>query len=326
MAAILVIISFVSSKTLVDINGREFEHNGKDKSFTYQELLSDTGKKSFRESLEVKSYNDEDIVNRISVRETAIEKGSFDRTDDISVQKTNNIVINDVVILNEDNIAGYLVYYIMLVSGFYITFFGLRVFRLLMMILGFYLCYYTLLVVLTELDIYQNNNTIHEIYLLVISLLSAVTISFFAFYFESLNFAIFGFSIGTIISLFYIQFFVDNSIEQNINVFLTIYIFSVIIPTIIGYFLFDNALIVGSALVGSVVMCVNFGLITEDFKSFEDRKKVPLHYFVKFWHYCCFVVLLFLGGILIQFLLRKRIVNQFKRQKLRDGRNLTTLE
>ena len=268
-------------------------------------------------------------MNRLSdwnmIRDREMNEGK-EYTVERNLSHTNLLITQDEIkkgLKREQNPLKNIINGLLLISALFITFFGLRVFRLLMMILGFYVCYYSLLIILTETGIYHCDKILHEVLLLIISLMSALAISFLAFYFEKLNFLIFSFSFGTILSMFYLQFFVDNSVDDSLEEFTCLYLISIATTTIFGFLYFDKILIFGSAFIGSIVVCVNFGLIIDDFDSFEERQRIPLHHTVKFGIYCLCVCALFLLGVGFQMYLRNRIIKRFEAEKAKDIRSIT---
>lgn len=76
------------------------------------------------------------------------------------------------------------------------------------------------------------------------------------------------------VSWFYCSFFVDFSDKDDLIVLLGIFAVVSILFIIASYIWIDYSIIVGSALVGSLVVPINVGVLVGDFPSFENRNKL----------------------------------------------------
>lgn len=76
------------------------------------------------------------------------------------------------------------------------------------------------------------------------------------------------------VSWFYCSFFVDFSNKNDLLVLLSIFSIVSIIFIIASYIWIDYSIIVGSSLVGSLVVPINVGVLVGDFPSFENREKL----------------------------------------------------
>ena len=205
----------------------------------------------------------------------------------------------------------YAIYVFLAVTGAYIAFFGLRVFRLLMIILGFYVSYYTILFVLTELTLYRSDCLAHQLALFFSCMALGVVFAILCYFYESANFIIFGVSISTVLALFYAQFFVNFSDPELRNKLLWVHAVSSVVCSTAAFFILDQAIILGSALVGSAITVINVGVILGDFRSFEDRTMLPDDRISDFWRYLVAAAVMFLAGASTQYYIRKRILDNF---------------
>ena len=213
--------------------------------------------------------------------------------------------------IEKDRIVAFLVNIFLAVSGLYVALFGFRVFRLLMIILGFYVSYYLILFFMTELQAYNAKSLIHQIGLLATALVLGLIIAIICYMLERVNFIIFGTAIASVVSLFYVQFFVDFTDPNDKMMLLYIYIFSCLIFITSSFFVLDQTIIWGSALVGSIIFVINVGVIFGDFKSFEDRVVLPKDAWSDFIHYIIALGVVFVIGTSCQYYIRSRIIKRF---------------
>ena len=161
-----------------------------------------------------------------------------------------------------------------IISGLYVGLYGFRAFKLLIILLGYFISYYILLLILkytTSID--YNTNSVQSIILLT-SLSLGFIFSMLCYFLQKSNFIVFGFAVGAMVSWFYCSFFVDFSDKDDLIVLLGIFAVVSILFIIASYIWIDYSIIVGSALVGSLVVPINVGVLVGDFPSFENRNKL----------------------------------------------------
>lgn len=76
------------------------------------------------------------------------------------------------------------------------------------------------------------------------------------------------------VSWFYCSFFVDFSNKDDLIILLSIFMVISLLFIIASYIWIDYSIIVGSSLVGSLVVPINVGVLIGDFPSFENRDKL----------------------------------------------------
>ena len=213
-------------------------------------------------------------------------------------------------------IVAFCVYVILALSGLYVAFFGFRVFRLLMVIVGFYVSYYLILFILTEFQLYNSNSILHQVILFISSVFLGFFIAITCYMLEKINFIIFGTAIGSVVSLFYVQFFVDFSEFDDKIALLIVYLVASFLFILSSFFIFDQTIIWGSALVGSIIFTINVGVIFGDFKSFEEREVLPKDAWSDFINYIIATLIIFLFGMITQYFIRSRIVKKFNNSRM----------
>ena len=225
---------------------------------------------------------------------------------------------NDISYLTPDRIIAIMMYGFLIVTGLYVTYFGFRIFRLLMVILGFYVSYYTILFCLTEYELYDSKNVGHQLGLFFGCIILGFIIAIVCYLMEKVNFVIFGISIGTVITLFYAQFFINFSEFENRKYLLLVLLVTSLTFITYGFFMLDQSIIWGSALVGSVITVINFGVIVGHIDSFENREVLPDNSLNEFITYITSAIVLFVIGICSQYYLRKRIISRFSDKTIED--------
>ena len=219
-----------------------------------------------------------------------------------------------------------IIHILLIASGFYITMVGFRVFRLLMIILGFYVSYYTILFFETELNLYNSNSVAHQLILFIASVLLGFGIAISCYMFEKANFIIFGIAVGTVISLFYAQFFVNfNDGGDRFRLF-ALQVLASGFFVAAAFFIIDQAIIWGSAFVGAIIIAINVGVIFGDFDSFEQRSVMPLDRLSDFKRYFIDAALLFFLGAAVQYNIRERIVRSYQEKVIKDYEESTFVD
>ena len=243
------------------------------------------------------------------------------KNEKIDTKKLNSQIIRD----SEDNfgfdvdrLVSYVINIFLIITGCYITFFGFKLFRVLMSILGFYVSYYLILFFLTELDIYNSKLVEHQLGLFFSCIILGFFISILCYMIHQLNFLIFGISIGSMISLMSAQFFIDFKSDEDKIILLVIYLVTSIIFSIIAFFIIHDAVILGSSFIGSIVGPINLGVILQDFKSFEDREKLPNDCWEDFIKYLIILGAMFSFGSMTQYYLKRRLVKTFEDSEIEE--------
>lgn len=213
--------------------------------------------------------------------------------------------------IEADRIISYFINGLLVVSGLYVCVFGFRVFRLLMILLGFYVSYYMILFITTEFQVYKANFVSHELSLFFSCLMLGFVIALFCYFFEIVNFLIFGTAVGSVIALFYAQFFVNLRETSDRNTLLVIHLCSSAIFSTTAFFVIDQTIIWGAAFVGAAITVINIGVIFGDFESFESRSVLPFDRYSDFKKYLLAALVLFAIGTYIQYYLRERVLKNF---------------
>jgi len=214
-------------------------------------------------------------------------------------------------VLTPDRIIGVMMYGFLVITGAYVALFGFRIFRLLMVVLGFYVSYYLILFFLTEFKLFDAKNVGHQLGLFFGCIILGFIIAIACYLLEKVNFVIFGTAIGTVIALFYAQFFVNFGNVESRKELLYVYIGSSSVFSAGAFFFLDQALIWGSALIGSIITTINLGVITNQIDSFEERETFPDDIMSELKYFLIFALVLFLVGVSSQYYLRKQIIREF---------------
>lgn len=207
-----------------------------------------------------------------------------------------------------------IIHIFLVVSGMYCCFLGFRFFKLTMILLGLDFSYYFVILFLTEFDIYDVENIGHQLGVFFGSLLLGLIVSILSYVYEKSQFVIIGVAISSMISVFIAQFFIDFDDNQDKVVILSIYIGCSIIFTIAAYAAQHSTLIWGTVIVGSILATINFGVLLNDFKSFEQREKLPNDRYSDFVNYLIANAVLICLGLLVQFYLKKKIIQRLKKE------------
>jgi hypothetical protein len=222
-------------------------------------------------------------------------------------------------------IISFVIYVCLAISGIYVSLFGFRIFRLLMVILGFYVSYYGILFVLTELKVYHSNEIGHQMGLFFGCIILGFIISMLCYIFDKANVIILGMAIASVIALFAAQFFIDFKERDDRIIFAGIYFVSALVASAVAYFTLDHFIIWGSALAGAIITPINIGVIFGDFKSFECRKKMAADRWKNFRVYLLICGLVFITGLCAQYVLRRRIIKRMQDSSLEEIRGTSFL-
>ena len=207
-----------------------------------------------------------------------------------------------------------IIHIFLIISGIYCCFLGFRFFKMTMILLGLDFSYYFIILFLTEFDIYDIENIGHQLGVFFGSLLLGLAVSILSYLFEKTQFFIIGVSIGSMISVFIAQFFINFEDNSDKILILSIYIGSSLVFTIAAYAAQHSTLIWGTVIVGSILATLNFGVLLNDFKSFEQREKLPNDRYSDFINYLIANAVLICLGLLVQFYLKKKIIQHLKKQ------------
>lgn len=207
-----------------------------------------------------------------------------------------------------------IIHIFLVISGVYCCFLGFRFFKMTMILLGLDFSYYFVILFLTEFDIYDVENIGHQLGVFFGSLLLGFVVSVLSYVYEKSQFVIIGVAISSMISVFIAQFFIDFDDNQDKIIILSIYIGCAIIFTIAAYAAQHSTLIWGTVIVGSILATINFGVLLNDFKSFEQREKLPNDRYSDFVNYLIANAVLICLGLLVQFYLKKKIIQRLKKE------------
>lgn len=223
------------------------------------------------------------------------------------------------------NVISFSIHVLLALSGIYVAFVGFRVYRLLIIILGFYVSYYSILIAMTEAKLYNAESVRHQLGLFVGSVMLGFVISIVTYMLEKFNFVIFGMAISSVISLFYAQFFVDFSQLQDRVVLVCIYIVASFTFAMTSFKFMDHVVIIGSALIGSIITPINIGILFGDFMPFEARMKLAADRWEDLRVYLLVCGISFLSGMLTQYLFRRRILSEIEQENLDQIRKTSFL-
>ena len=207
-----------------------------------------------------------------------------------------------------------IIHIFLVISGIYCCFLGFRFFKMTMILLGLDFSYYFIILFLTEFDIYDVNNIGHQLGVFFGSLFLGLIVSIVSYLFEKTQFFIIGVSISSMISVFIAQFFIDFEDNSDKILILSIYLGCTLVFSLAAYAAQHSTLIWGTVIVGSILATINFGVLLNDFKSFEQREKLPNDRYSDFINYLIANVVLICLGLLVQFYLKKKIIQHLKKQ------------
>lgn len=207
-----------------------------------------------------------------------------------------------------------IIHIFLILSGVYCCFLGFRFFKLTMILLGLDFSYYFIILFLTEFDIYDGESIGHQLGVFFGSLFLGLVVSILSYLYEKSQFIIIGVSISSMISVFISQFFIDFDDNTDKLIILSIYVGCAIIFTIAAYAAQHSTLIWGTVIVGSILATINFGVLLNDFKSFEQREKLPQDRYSDFVNYLIANAILICLGLLVQFYLKKKIIQRLRKE------------
>lgn len=236
-----------------------------------------------------------------------IKSGDPDSNNVPSSEKSTNKIVENVI------------YGLMVVMGAFITFFGFRLFRVLMLILGTMLVYQITLFVIVETRMFVASSATLQILIFSFSILMGLFISFSAYMIEKINFLILGFAAGSQISMLFGCFFVDFDSNQQFYLFWGILLLSSALVSFFAYWKIDHTAILMGSLIGAITVSINVGIITNKFPSIQMRKHLSNHRFTDFYHVLIMVSVLFTLGLCSQYFLRYRLIRTIEKQELDDS-------
>lgn len=213
-----------------------------------------------------------------------------------------------------NRIIANIIYIFLVVSGLYCCFLGFRFFKLTMILLGLDLSYYFVILFLSEFDIYDADNVGHQLGVFFGSLVLGFAISIIAYLYRGSQFIIIGITIGSMVAVFVAQFFIDFEENSDKITILIIYLAASLIFSIAAYASQHSTLIWGTVIVGSILATINFGVLLDDFKSFEHREKLPADRYSDCVNYLIANAILICLGLLFQFYMKNKIISRLKQQ------------
>lgn len=194
----------------------------------------------------------------------------------------------------------------LVMNGVFLLFKSLKNFMMSLAILSFDLAYYLILMLVAHSPYLKPNNLTHEIGLLVISLSFGFLFLLLTFIFEGVEYLIAGSAIGMVVSIYYAQFFLDLSNEDDKFNILGVYLFVSGLVIVAGKIYTRHAFVITCTIIGSLTVTMNLGILRGDLISFEDRDKMPLNSFFYFVVYTIIAIVLFVSGIYVQLSLWKK--------------------
>lgn len=282
-------------------------------------LLKDYSKLDLYELGGIGNLNRRDTTNKysnaaiISFENTnGLEKGNDGNNHDSG----SGYMIN--INLAPDRIISVMMYSFLVFTGIYMTIFGFRIFRLSMIILGFYVGYYMIIFILTETLVYEPNNVGHQLCLFFSCITIGFIISVACFKYKKINSIVFGTALGSVITLFYAQFFINFGDDGSNPHLLLFYFASCTICSLVVFFVLDQTIIIGSVFAGASIAVINIGVIFNGLMSFEDREPLPHRSFDLFKSYILIIGLFFVLGVCSQFYLRSLVISRFNEKNTDD--------
>jgi len=230
---------------------------------------------------------------------------------DGSISTSNDEPLNN---WKPNMIIANIIHIFLIISGIYCCFLGFRFFKLTMILLGLDFSYYFVVLFLTEFDIYDGQNIGHQLGVFFGSICLGFIVSIISYLYEKSQFFIIGVSISSMISVFIAQFFIDFDDTTDKLIILSIYLGCAVIFTIAAYASQHSTLIWGTVIVGSILATINFGVLLNDFKSFEQREKLPADRYSDFVNYLIANAILICLGLLVQFYLKKKIIQRLRKE------------
>ena len=317
--------------TVINAENSADEHSPRDKLSKNTPLKRNTTGRSSKKNGNFPNTPEEDLLNITpkEVNEENVENSSLKKTKSYkpsdrmkNIQQTDN---NENYILKENDDFIILDHYqimpefknnrliesainiFFLITGLYVLFLGIKAFRLLMVILQFYICYYFLLFFLKELDLYDYGSKTQQISIFFGCIILAFVFTIICYFFEKINFLVFSIAVGSMITLTYVQFFVDFTEKSDRLYMLFVYLGSTAVFSTFAFFYQTLAVIYGSVFVGAVIAPINVGVLFNDFKSFETRTKLPLDNLSDFVKYLIIIIFLMIFGLLSQYRIKRKI-------------------
>lgn len=208
---------------------------------------------------------------------------------------------------------------VIMATGVFITFFGFRQFRILMLVLGMLLVYQITFFVLVETEVLKPNSKALRIGIFFLAIFVGFFISFAAYMVEKINYIILGFAAGSQIALLFGCFFVDFHSNKEFYSFWGILLMSSLLISFFAFWKIDHTAIITSSLIGAINVSINFGIITGQFPSIEMRKKLRNDRFRDFYRVLLMVFILFLLGLLSQYFLRYRLLRKISKAESEDS-------
>lgn len=221
-----------------------------------------------------------------------------------------------------NRIIANMIYIFLVVSGLYCCFLGFRFFKLTMILLGLDLSYYFVILFLSEFDIYDAENVGHQLGVFFGSLVLGFAISIIAYLYRGSQFIIIGVTIGSMVSVFVAQFFIDFEDNNDKIMILIIYLASSLVFSIAAYASQHSTLIWGTVIVGSILATINFGVLLNDFKSFEHREKLPADRYSDCINYLIANAILICLGLIFQFYMKNKIISRLKQQDAEEDSDM----
>ena len=215
--------------------------------------------------------------------------------------------------LTADKIIEYMIYVILIVCGLYVTFVGFRAFRLTMMVNGFFFSYYIILFLVSDAGIYKGDNVGHQLGVFFGCLVLGFMISIICYVLDRANFFIFGCTVSIMICLYVAEFLVnlkDESTQISI-LFFGIFFICTLFFSSIAFFFLDHFIIFGCALIGGIVIPINFGILFFGLIPFENRSKGDAVEAKHFSYYLLATGLLFISGLGSQYYVRQNLIKKW---------------
>lgn len=205
---------------------------------------------------------------------------------------------------NPNRMISYTLYFFFTLTSFYSIFFSFKSKRIFIAILSYYTSYYLLLFITTSINFDQDFQVVVQIFLFLGTICFGLVFIIFSYKTIFFRYIIFGFSIGSSISVIIAQFFIDFSENEDLVLFFTLYFLLNFTCSIICFFYYDEILLFFSSFVHSCICVFNISVIFGKVDSFENRVV-----FVKDDFFLIYVVVIFVStifGFLVQFFMRKK--------------------
>lgn len=314
----------VDAQKSIDIGNRKGQNLDDSKNQT--DLIKNDGSSSNQPSQDTAQPKDEDLHNKFFILDDNNPPKAPVATPLSSLTPKAPSNEHDDNYSTPKSILIYVMHTFLALNGLYILFYGFRTFRMSMIIFGFYMAYYIMVILVAHTSFYNANSIAHKVGLLIASLGFGFLLGVLTYSFESVNYFVFGSTVGIFTSVFYAQFYLDFSSEKDKFITLGIYLVIAALTIVAGHIYIQQTIIASCALIGAIAITLNFGVLIHDFLPFDEGNRLKPGSYDDFINYSIATTVLFAVGVLVQHFLRETIIQNFTSRKLGEIRGVSFLD